>query len=197
MVGNKYFILKTSVFKESDLVIYALNNQGGKEHFLARGALKSKKRFGGGLLEPLNYVELQIDNRKEKSQFVPITDARLLHGFEKLRSSYDKLEVALSLALDMLRFSVEGGNDTPELFHLLGNALKALEETEEVWLLQLHFRIKLLFYSGFLDNESGDFNAVLREPIQNFKILNSQPIDYLKRLSEAHFRELMPGPMLS
>lgn len=191
MVTNSYFILKTMVFKESDLILYALNKTGGKEHFLARGALKSRKRFGGGTLEPLNYVELHVDNRKEKSQFVPISDARLLYGFEKLRGSYDKIEVALSLAMDILKFSVEGGSDTPELFHLFGNALKALEQTEDIFLLQLHFRIKLLFYSGFLDNESGEFNAALKEPIQNFQALRTQPIDRLKRISEAHFRELI------
>lgn len=190
MAMEAYFILKTTVFKETDLVLYALNKRGGKDHFLARGALKSKKRFGGGLLEPLNYVELQIDNRKEKNQFVPLSDARLLYGFEKLRASYDKIEMALALAMDILKFSVEGDPHTPELFDLFGNTLKVLEQTEELSLVQLHFRIKLLFYSGFLDNESGDFNAVLKEPVHNFKILKTQSIEKLRRLCEAHYREL-------
>jgi len=190
MSSGHYIILKTQAYKESDLIVHALNPQGGKEHFLARSALKSKKRFGGGILEPLNFVNLTYDNRKEKTEFVPLTEAKLLDGFEGLRKDYDRLRTALSMVKDMARITVEGSQDAGALYNLLGNTLKKLETTTDTHILLLHYRIKMLFYSGYLPNEDGAFNAFLNEPVQNCEKLKKEITPYVKNVSDSALREL-------
>lgn len=190
MGAGSFLILRTMVFKEADLQIDALNSRGGKQHFLARSALKSKKRFGGGVLEAMNYVHFNFDDRKEKSDFVPVTEARLIDGFEGIRKDYDRLQMGLQFAKYVSRVTVQGTEDSAAIFNLLGNAFKKLEQTSDIHLLFLHFRIKLLFYSGYLPNEDGVFNTFLSEPLQNCEKLKTQPQTQLKFLSEQAFKEL-------
>jgi DNA repair protein RecO (recombination protein O) len=190
MKAENFIILKTMAFKESDLVVHAVDRWGGKHHFIARSALKSQKRFGGGLLEPMNYVSLTYDSRTQKTEFVPITEGRLLDGFEGIRKNYDRLQVGLSLVKDMFSVAVPGSNDNGDLFNLLGNSLKKLETTTEIYILQVQFRIKLLFFGGFLQNEDGEFNAFLSEPIQNCEKLKPYFAPHLKTISDNLLREL-------
>jgi DNA repair protein RecO (recombination protein O) len=191
VAAGSFLILRTMVFKEADLQIDALNAKGGKQHFLARSALKSKKRFGGGVLEAMNYVHLTYEDRKEKAEFVALSEAKLIDGFSGIRSDYDRLQLGLSLAKDVSRITVQGSDDNGPIFNLFGNALKKLEHTKEIRLLQLHFRIKLLFYSGYLPNEDGHFNEFLHEPLQNCEKLKGHKLQsQLRSLSDHALREL-------
>lgn len=179
------------VFKEADLQVEALNTKGAKQHFIARSALKSKKRFGGGVLEAMNYVHLTYEDRKEKTEFVPLSEAKLIDGFTGIRSDYDRLQMGLNLAKDISRITVQGVEDNALIFNLFGNALKKLEQTHELRLLQLHFRIKLLFYSGYLPNEDGHFNEFLNEPLHNCEKLKGHRLQsQLRSLSDHALKEL-------
>lgn len=191
MTGSgRFIILKTTVFKDNDLSVYALNTQGDKKHFLARGALKSKKRFGGGILESMNHVELQYEDRKEKTEFVPLQDARLLDGFEGIRRDYDRLNTGLIMVRDVFQLAVEASEDNFAMYNLLGNALKKLEDTKDISVLLLHFRIKLLFYAGYLPNEEGIFNPFLAEQIQDCEKLKPAVNSRIRHISESALREL-------
>ena len=190
MSAGAFIILRTMVYKEADLQIDALDMQGGQHHFLARSALKSKKRFGGGILEVMNYVHLTYEDRKQKTEFVALSEARLLDGFEGLRRDYDCLQAGLSFIKDVSRMTVKGSDDNGAIFNLLGNALKKLEKTDDISILKFHFRIKLLFYSGYLPNEEGAFNVFLAEPLQNCEKLKNISRQPLQSLSDQAFREL-------
>lgn len=190
MASGRFIILKTTVFKDNDLVVYALNSQGDKKHFLARGALKSKKRFGGGVLESMNHAELQFEDRKEKTEFVPLQDARLLDGFDGIRKDYDRLTTGLVMVRDVFQISVEGSEDNFATYNLLGNSLKKLETAADNTLLLLHFRIKLLFYAGYLPNEDGVFNPFLAEQIQDCEKLRPAASARIRNISESALREL-------
>ncbi len=190
MSSGRFIILKTHVFKENDLIVYALNSLGDKKHFLARGARKSKKRFGGGLLEPMNHAELQFEDRKEKTEFIPLQDARLLDGFDGVRKDYDRLSTGLVMVRDVFQISVEGSEDNFAIYNLLGNSLKKLESVKDLPLLLLHFRIKLLFYSGYLPNEEGIFNPFLAEQIQDCEKLKTSVSAQIKNITESSLKEL-------
>ena len=185
-----FIILRTMVYKEADLQIDALDAKGGQHHFLARSALKSKKRFGGGTLEVMNYVHLTYEDRKQKTEFIALSEARLLDGFEGLRKDYDRLQVGLSFVKDVSKVTVHGSNDSGSVFNLLGNALKKLEKVEDIYLLKLHFRIKLLFYSGYLPNEEGVFNAFLAEPLNECEKLKKHSRSTIQFISDQALKEL-------
>lgn len=58
MDRERIIVLKKTVYRDSDLIIRGLNSQGAKLSFIAPAALKSRRRFGGGVLEPTNFIEV-------------------------------------------------------------------------------------------------------------------------------------------
>lgn len=148
---EKVIILRVIKHGDSDLVIHALDRQGARLGFFARAGAKSKKRFGGGVLEPTHYVEASFKQRShEADQLHSLLEAQLIQGFEKLRSEYDRLQAALYFLKVTSRLAQEGTVDGRESFDLLGNALKAAETTDQIEKLKLHFEIKVLGHQGVL-----------------------------------------------
>lgn len=69
MDRERIIVLKKTVYRDSDLIIRGLNSQGAKLSFIAPAALKSRRRFGGGVLEPTNFIEVvyQVSRRSSIS----------------------------------------------------------------------------------------------------------------------------------
>lgn len=150
---DRFIILRKMKFSESDLILHALSPQGEKLSFLARGALRSKKRFGGGILEPTHFVTLTYKVATQSGQLNVLEEATLLNDFPELRKDYDKLELALHFLECVAKVSQEGDQDSEFLFNLLGNALKAAEATQDVLTLKMHFYLKFLLQQGVVQPE--------------------------------------------
>lgn len=151
-VKNRFIILKKTKYGEADLILNALAVTGEKMGFIARGALKSKKRFGGGVLDPLHFVQLTYHQSGE-GKLHTIKEATLISDFAGLRSDYDRLEFALKI-LDVIgRVSQEGDTASEFVFNLLGHTLKALETSKDVEALKLQFWLKFLHQQGVLTPE--------------------------------------------
>ncbi len=148
---NKGILLKATKYSEADLIVQILTAQGERITLIAKGALKSKKRFGGGILQPSHYIEFTY--RKSTSSLWIIQEAHLINGFDKLRTEFDRLDTAFFLLDIILKISQEGDAFGVGLFDLLGNGLKALETTESYDHLKLHFGLKVLNQQGVLDPE--------------------------------------------
>jgi DNA repair protein RecO (recombination protein O) len=149
---EKVIILRMIKHGDSDLILHALNRQGARMGFFARGGAKSRKRFGGGVLEPTHYVEVSYRERKsaDGEPLHTLMEAQLIQGFEKLRTGYDRLQAALYFLKISGKLAQEGTVDSHESFDLLGNALKAAETTNQIDRLKLHFEIKVLAQQGVL-----------------------------------------------
>jgi DNA repair protein RecO (recombination protein O) len=148
---SRGIILKCVKYGEADLILQILNAQGEKQSFIAKAALKSKKRFGGGVLQPTHFIDFSY--KKTQSELLILEEAQLVNGFEKIRSDYDRLEAGFFLLETILKVSVEGDSFGVALFDLLGNGLKALESAENTSRLKLHFGLKVLQQQGVLDSE--------------------------------------------
>lgn len=159
----KIIVLKKIKLSESDLIIHGLNSKGSRLHLIARGALRSKKRFGGGVLEPSHFIEIEYTPPGEQTQMGVLLEARVIDSFEGLKTDYDRLTTALRI-LDVIERSSPGG-DMPGSFDLLGNTLKSLDLGYSYERIELHFLLKLLSIHGILeiDDWMGDF---LRLPIR-------------------------------
>lgn len=144
---EKIIVLKTFPFRESDLVVKGLSAEGLQMNFLARGALKSKRRFSGGVLEPFSFIE--VEYRPSKSLH-HLKQAWMLEDFHELRKDYDRLQVAFYILKTASALSLEGGEDSRELFSLVGNALLEAQKSPRLKTLKLFFQIKLLFLQGVL-----------------------------------------------
>lgn len=151
---TKGLILRATKYGESDLIVSVLTLEGTKISLLARGALRSKKRFAGGVLEPTHFVELQFQKAASENRLSVLTEALLLDGFEGLRKNYDKVETALFVIETLSKVSQEGDIIAEGLFNLAGNSLRALEKTSDLKTFKLHFCLKLLFQQGTLEPEN-------------------------------------------
>lgn len=147
-----FIILRKVKYGEADLILHALSSEGEKMSFLARGALKSKKRFAGGILEPLHHVKLTYSN-SQKSELHTIKEAQLLQGFDNLRTDYDKLTFGLFALECVAKVSLEGDSSSSSLYNLIGHLLRQLESTNHLSILKTQFYLKFLLQQGVLEVE--------------------------------------------
>lgn len=154
-LSDRFIVIKTYPYKESDLIIKAISSHQGLKRFLARGALNSKKRFGGGVLEPFHYLEFTFDQGKKKSAsgesvLIELKEAKLLEDFKAIRKSYQLVSLGLKI------LSCYDHLELPEaecrgLFYLLGHSLRALGQTSDLDLFEVQFIAKFLYDQGVLD----------------------------------------------
>jgi len=160
---EKILVLRTFKHGESDLVVHGLNPLGARMNFFARGGLKSRKRFAGGILEPTHYIEVtyKVGNSNEGDPLHTLQEAHLIREFPKLRTDYTRLETALHLLKVVHKLGQQGVIDSPDLFNLLGNALAAAETSPDLERLKVHFEVKLLAAQGVLPHDD-DFTPWLK-----------------------------------
>ncbi len=155
---------------EADLIIHALTSDGEKKSFLARSALRSKKRFGGGVLEPTHQAIFTFTESRNEGGLCSLKEAQLVKDFNLIRRSYDTLEFALHIVECAERVSQEGDSGSHYLYNLLGHTLKALEESSQLDLLKIQFYLKFFLQQGVLTSEPW-MTVFLRRPISEHKLL--------------------------
>lgn len=177
---GRFIILKKIKFGESDLIIHALGTNGSKYAFMARAALKSKKRFGGGILEPLHFVNLSYKEHDDHEKIKKLNEASLIDDFKNLHSSYDKIELALFILKCVTPISQVGDVNSDFLFNLTGNSLRAICKLEDTNLesllriIKLQFCLKLLFQQGVIAVESW-MSEFLKNNMEESQNLISNP----------------------
>lgn len=149
---NKVFILRKTRYGDNDLILNCLTPDGARLSLFARGALRSKKRFGGGVLEPTHYVHVLYDD-KGSEKLATLKEATLIQDFAGLRSDYARIEAGLYFVKLVAEVVKEGEIDSSEVFNLLGNTLKAAETSANLDHLRTHFEVKLLASQGVLPHE--------------------------------------------
>ncbi|MCB0365086.1 MAG: DNA repair protein RecO [Bdellovibrionaceae bacterium] len=182
MIKDRAIILKTVKHGESNLIVQCLSRNGSRLSLMAKGALKSRRRFGGGVLEPLNYIQLAYkeSNKKNDDQDLLhwLEEAQILEDFASLRSDYDRLELGFYFLQVVSKISLEGTPDNNEVFDLLGNALKSLQSTSHLGLLRTLFELKLLFQQGVLSSEVEGYH-LLKYPLKSHAEINIDEGDLL------------------
>ena len=160
---GRVLVLDKIRYSDSDLIITTLNAYGGKQSFFAPCALKSKRRFAGGVLDKGNFIEA-LYTAKPNNNLLRLKDAVLIKSFDGIRQSFDKM----SLAVDMLKlvkmYAQEGVVDNFGLFNLLGNSFQTLENCQNLELFRLTFEVKFWHIQGLLPSEQL-FSTFLSMPI--------------------------------
>lgn len=170
LAQTRGIVLKTQRYGEADLIVTVLTNSGNRLQLFGRSALKSKKRFGGGILEPTRYIQVSYEDRRSRlggeSDLHSLREASMIEDFEGLRSDYSRLEVALSLLNTVHQIVRNGDFGSAEIFNLLGNALKAAEVSTDLAKLKTHFEVRLLASQGVLELD-GDASRLMHLPIDH------------------------------
>jgi DNA repair protein RecO (recombination protein O) len=185
---DRILVLRTIKHGESDLIIHGLNPLGAKLSFLAKGALKSRKRFPGGILEPTHYLEVGYKVKSSNDDTDPLhflLEAHMIRDFPKLRTDYARLDAALYLLKIVAKLGQQGTVDSPDLFNLLGNALQAAETSTDLDALKLSFELKLLATQGVLPPEEA-FTPWLEPTLAQHAEVKASREQKQRALAQAH-----------
>lgn len=153
-IKTKALILRSTKYGEADLILQALTVGGEKISLLARGALRSKRRFGGGVLEPTHFVEVRYKRPLHENKLATLEEASLVNGFDNIRDDYDKVETAFYVIETLSKVSQEGDVHSEGLFNLGGFSLRALEKVKDLKVFRMHFCLKVLYQQGVLEPEA-------------------------------------------
>ncbi len=171
MLKKKRVIVLDKVrYGDADIIITTLDKHGGKLCFFAPSALKSRKRFAGGVLDPANFIEV-LYSKKMDGNLNRLKEAFLLNSFDKIRASFDKMNFALKMLKLTKVYAQEGVVDSSSLFDLLGNSLATLEKCDNLELFKVMFEVKFWSIQGLLPSVR-EFHNILEVPMVNYKSLS-------------------------
>ena len=152
-VKTEAVVLRSLRFGEADRILHVYTLDRGRMGAIAKGARKTKSRFGGRL-EPLSHVELVL--HVGSGELATVTGAALIRSHAPAREDPYRLPVGLIGAESMLRLFTEQER-SDRAFTALTRFLDLLDELPcrdgarpELDPLGLAFQLKLLWVAGYL-----------------------------------------------
>ena len=137
-------MLRTAPLGESDRIVTFLTRTAGKVRAVAKGARRSRRRFGSNL-EPLSHVRLKWFER-EGADLGRVESADLVRSYYRLQEDPERAAVLACFAEVADAFAREQDED-PAYFRLLHVVLEAIAKGTdldtagryfEIWTLRLH-----------------------------------------------------------
>ncbi len=140
-------VIRVVDYSDTDQIVSALTPDRGKLSFMAKGARKSTKRFGGALdlLTRSEFVYYDRSGLNSLNQATPI-DAHTA-----LQTDYDRLTTALRCARTVHRL-LEEDQEALDVFELFERLLAVLSDeapTEALEVYELAFKLKLMLRLGW------------------------------------------------
>lgn len=139
-------VLRSIRYGEGDRVLHLYTPDRGRVAAIAKGARKTRSRFGGRL-EP--FFRLRLVLYEGRGDLLTVTAAETVAAYPRLREDRAALDSA-ARACDAVTRLFETGDPNPAVFHLLGNQLALLDADPACAgrANQLAFRLKLLLAAG-------------------------------------------------
>ncbi|NOR14970.1 MAG: DNA repair protein RecO [Candidatus Aminicenantes bacterium] len=144
-------VLRASKFKDQDKSVVFFSREHGLIEGIAKGALKSKKRFGSSL-EPMSYVKV-FYYEKEGTRYVTVGDCDLIEDFYEIQTNPPVL-FTLAYFAELIEESRPAPNEDDLLFRLLLQILRALKAGGEPEFLAAYFETWFLKINGYLPDLS-------------------------------------------
>jgi len=164
-LSSPAIVLRTIEHGDNDKIITVFSLDYGKLSFMAKGAKKSQKRFGG-VLELFSALHL-VWAVSRRSGLPFLQEASIIHPFEKIRSRYDHTVYA-SYWCELVYRWMEEGKKQPAVYELLTFSLEQLNaDTVPQEILHIAFQLHFLAINGFQPNL--DQCAKCHTPIDRLK----------------------------
>jgi DNA repair protein RecO (recombination protein O) len=145
--STEAIVLHAGDFQESDRLVTFFTRDFGKVRGIAKGAKKSKKRFGGNL-EPFSHVDLRFFE-KRTLDLVRIEGADFVQPFDRIRNDLYRIAYGCYLLELVLEMTAER-QISKRLFELLLHFLKWFNETPPSEGCLRAFEIRLLSLLGYM-----------------------------------------------
>jgi DNA repair protein RecO (recombination protein O) len=133
-------------YGESDLIVTFLTETHGLVKAIAKGALRSRRRFPGGF-EPFTTLELGL-KVSGHGGLARVESADVVAAHYGIREDLDRITAGACM-LEIVSLVESAGAESGEAFHLLGEGLRLLEVSDNPRSLSAVFIIKYLDLSGF------------------------------------------------
>lgn len=117
-------VLRSTPYRESDVVVSLFTERLGKVSALARAARKSRKRFGGSL-EPLHGLHVRLSERAS-AEMMTLEDATIVKARVNLLDDLDGMDAAGTL-LRWVREAAPARVSEPALWREIVGGLDALD----------------------------------------------------------------------
>lgn len=161
------FVLSSLDYGDSDRIVSLFTLEHGRIKAFARGARKSRKRFGPAL-EPFARIDVQA---RIKEGLSSLQQADILCIYPAIRAGLERIAHAL-YACELVDVITPEGHPLPRLYRLLAAYLDHLETETAVEADRRYFEINLLNILGYrpslesctrCDSPFGDSGAWLQE----------------------------------
>ena len=136
-------VLQRKDVGESDRLLTLLTEERGKFQIYAKGARKAGSRLAGST-EPFTLANFQVAEGRYRNF---LRQAQIINNFSGLRTDYDKLSTAISLAELTIAFT-EFDKTDPDLFKLIIHALDYLVERSNPKLVLIWTGLKMMENEG-------------------------------------------------
>jgi DNA repair protein RecO (recombination protein O) len=139
-------LLRSVDYADADRIVTLLTLRFGKAAFIARGARRSKKRFGGAL-QALSLLSVEVT--ESDAQLGTLMQAQLTRSFPRILAELPRMDAAFAALLLVRELSPEHEPDDAVFSTTLG-LLDALEREQAVpACVRLCFQVRLLALLGF------------------------------------------------
>ena len=140
-------VLKSTPIGEGALIVTLFSRDSGKFRAVVRGARKPSSKMVGHL-EPLNRVQLVLA-RARPGGIDTITQPQTLETYASLKADLERVSRGIYVAELVDGFGTEDSGN-PELYFLLIDTLRFLNDSPEEGLALRYFELHLLKCSGFM-----------------------------------------------
>ncbi|MCS7303179.1 MAG: DNA repair protein RecO [Candidatus Kapabacteria bacterium] len=180
LVRTQAIVLRRLRYSDSSIIATLLTADRGVESIIAKGARSGKSRLAA-LLQPLEELELQYYVKPGRELHL-LRSAERVHLRRRLLSSYDHALAGYAIAEIVLRIELPG-HSSPEVFDLVRQALRALDQAEnnpQVFLPA--FALRYAAVHGFPLRIEG--NAGTEHMAPSFPVLDSSLSAYALMMEE-------------
>lgn len=144
-IKTEAFLLHATPYGESDLVVALLTRECGRLSALARGARRSRRRFGG-TLDYFHLFEALV--QPGRSGLGRLLGVDLLRPFDAARSGEEAYWAGCHI-LEVARLGTKEGDPDDGLFRLVEASLAALDHGSDPGSLLAVFRTRVLAVLGY------------------------------------------------
>lgn len=139
-------LLRSVDYAEADRIVTLLSSRHGKVSLLARGARRSKRRFGGAL-EPFSLLDVELSFGR--GELGVLHEARVTRAFPRLLRDLGRMSAA-GAALELVREVMPERAPDPMMFSSTASMFEGLERgVVAPKLLLLAFQVHVMALSGF------------------------------------------------
>jgi DNA repair protein RecO (recombination protein O) len=147
LVRTRALLLNSWVARESDLILTLLTPELGRVRAAAKGALRSKKRFVGALLN-LNELEVELASTLGKEIEFRLDHAEIVKSRMALASDPARLACAAALA-ELVEKAAPDAEPNPTLYNLLDAGIGATGKTRNFREHFIYFFLQIISRLGY------------------------------------------------